>query len=164
MGLKVIPEILIKCLLLPHHKSFRSQFLLITTRWHHPHSKGPYGLQLETYQKPGSSKKDFPPSLGKSLGLSVQSLSYQPQGGFSTFEIPKWQESGTGCNKMRGQAGPVPTLVKAGAPGSQPPQRPSLSHFRVHSLPGLFPVGIGDIDYCRLTLRVHWGSKKRDQG
>lgn len=54
----------------------------------------------------------------------------------------------------------MPTLVKAGAPGSQPPQRPSLSHFRVHSLPGLFPVGIGDIDYCRLTLRVHWGSKR----
>lgn len=53
----------------------------------------------------------------------------------------------------------TPTPVQAGAPGSRPPQRPYQPLFWVHSLPGLFPVGIGDIHHCRLTLSVHWGSK-----
>lgn len=44
---------------------------------------------------------------------------------------------------------------------SNTPQRPSQPPFPAHSLPGLFPVGIGDIHHCRLTLGVHWGSKNR---
>lgn len=69
MGLKAIPEI--KCLPLPHHnKSFRSLFLLITTRWRHQHSKGPHGLSRN--QRPirdllkavSCPKEDVPPSPG----------------------------------------------------------------------------------------------------
>lgn len=53
----------------------------------------------------------------------------------------------------------TPALPKQGHLAPTTHKDPPLPHFWVHSLPGLFAVGIGDIHHCCLTLGVHWGSK-----